>query len=133
MGLSQHSEISESIVVLQRHPKDAALDTRIISLDRLPTDDIDAEQLFKCINGCETGTLPAGWGEVSRWPAERIAEGDWTGAMWRSSELAAAAAEFAAHHNLADIGGGGGGRRVHKTQPAFNDSYRRTNKPSESR
>lgn len=46
------------------------------------------------------GTLPGGWGEVSQWSAERIRQGDWTAAIWRSPELADAAARLAAHESL---------------------------------
>ena len=108
INLSQNTNINESIIVLLRHPSGTHPNTRIISLDRFPTDDTDADQLFKNLNECETGSLPDGWGEVSEWPAERIALGDWTGAVWRSPELAAASAGFANHPNLDNIGGGGG-------------------------
>ena len=94
VGLSQHSEISESIVVLRRHASDSP-ETRIVSLDRLPDDHTEADELFDGLDGCEAGTLPDGWGEVSSWPTERIAAGDWTSAMWRSPTLAEAAAVFA--------------------------------------
>ena len=124
INLSQNTNINESIIVLRRHPSSTHPNTRIISLDRLPTDDTDADQLFKNLNECETGSLPDGWGEVSNWPAERIAVGDWTGAVWRSPELAAAAARFAAHHDLKMMGGGGG-RRVHKTGRDLSGQYRR--------
>ena len=97
VGLSQHSEISESIVVLQRHA-DAANPshppTRIVSLDRLPGGDTEAAHLFDGLDICETGTLPDGWGEVSSWPAERIGAGDWTAAIWRSPAIANAASRF---------------------------------------
>ncbi len=89
VGLSQHSEISESIVVLKRPAAVAPPPpTRIISLDRLPADDAEADQLFKNLNESDVGTLPDGWGEASHWPPERITAGDWTSAMWRSPTLA---------------------------------------------
>ena len=47
------------------------------------------------------GPQPDGWGEVSHWPAERIAAGDWSSVVWRSPDLAAAAAEFAERGGLA--------------------------------
>ncbi len=102
VGLSQHSRISESIVVLQRHSPsfNAPLPTRIVSLDRLPADQNQADQLFDVLAGCESGTLPDGWGEVSSWPAERVAAGDWTAAMWRSPALAEAAARLAGDNAL---------------------------------
>ena len=41
-----------------------------------------------------------GWGEVSRWPACRMEQGDWTPAIWRSPVLAQAATDFANHPDL---------------------------------
>ena len=120
VGLSQHSEISESIVVLQRHASDPPA-TRIISLDRLPADQNEADELFDGCDGCVTGTLPDGWGEVSSWPAERIAAGDWTSAMWRSPALADAAARFAgdgALRPLATVGLSG-----HSTGQQLSNGY----------
>ncbi len=110
VGLSQHSEISESIVVLQRPApppprpdlslSTGYLPTRFVSLDRLPADHNEADQLFDGLENCDAGTLPDGWGEVSSWPAERIIAGDWTSAIWRSPALAEAAARLAADDAL---------------------------------
>ena len=101
-NLSQNTEINESIFVFRRcdgpHPP-----TRVIALDRFPADEDDTETLHSHLRSTETGTLPDGWGEVSYWPAERVAAGDWTAAVWRSPELAAAAAEFAEHDDLAAL------------------------------
>ena len=112
INLSQNTNINESIVVMQRfnhdvHPPPPPPETRIVSLDRLPADDNEAEQLFKNLAECEAGMLADGWGEVSHWPAERIIAGDWTASIWRASELATAAAQFAVHPDLTNIGGGG--------------------------
>ena len=107
-NLSQNTEINESVFVFRRcdgpHPP-----TRVIALDRFPADEHDTETLHSYLASTETGMLPDGWGEVSLWPAERVAAGDWTAAVWRSPKLAAAAAEFAGHDDLAALRGGGGG------------------------
>ena len=94
VNLSQGTGINESIIVAKRHsgPKPP---TRFINLDRLPFDDSEVEELHRCLADCPQGSIADGWGEVSYWPAERIAAGDWTPAIWRSPELAAAAARFA--------------------------------------
>ena len=101
MNLSQNTSINESIIVARRHsgagPKP---DTRFINLDRFPADDVEVAELHECLARCADGVIANGWGEVSRWPAERIADGDWTPAVWRSPELAAAAARFANDDNL---------------------------------
>ena len=101
-NLSQNTEINESIFVFRRcngpHPP-----TRVIAVDRFPADEHGAETLHSHLRSTETGTLPDGWGEISYWPAERVAAGDWTAAVWRSPELATAAAEFAGHDDLAAL------------------------------
>ena len=99
VNLSQSTGINESIIVAKRHdgPKP---DTRFINLDRMPADDVEVDDLHQCLRECANGIIANGWGEVSHWPAERIAAGDWTPAIWRSPELAAAAARFANDDNL---------------------------------
>ena len=99
VNLSQSTGINESIIVAKRHdgPKP---DTRFINLDRMPADDVEVDDLHQCLRDCANGVIANGWGEVSHWPAERIAAGDWTPAIWRSPELAAAAARFANDDNL---------------------------------
>ena len=94
INLSQNTSINESIIVMRRHngPKPP---TRIISLDRLPSDDGEADDFHRCLMDCDEGLMANGWGEVSYWPAERIEAGDWTAALWRSPELAEAAARYA--------------------------------------
>ena len=98
-NLSQNTEINESVFVFRRgdgpHPP-----TRIIALDRFPRDEHDTETLHSHLRSTEKGTLPDGWGEVSLWPTERVAAGDWTGAAWRSPTLAEDAARFAESNQL---------------------------------
>ena len=96
VGLSQHSRISESIVVLRRRNDLPDPPTRVVALDRLPVDEAEVDQIHTGLSDRETTTLADGWGEVSSWPAERIAAGDWTAAMWRSPVLADMAARFSA-------------------------------------
>ena len=102
VNLSQGTGINESIVVAQRYdgPKPP---TRFINLDRLPGDDAEVADLHQGINDCAQGNIANGWGEVSYWPAERIAAGDWTPAIWRSPELAEAAARFANDDSLVPL------------------------------
>ncbi len=109
VNLSQgtHREMHESIFVFRRSIA-SNTPTRIIALDRLPTDDSETDCLFDAIADCPQGTLRDGWGEISLWPAERVIAGDWSAAIWRSPALAQAAAEFANHNELAAIRGGGG-------------------------
>ena len=102
VNLSQGTGINESIIVAVRYdgPKPP---TRFINLDRLPADDTEVDDLHRCLIDCDLGAIANGWGEVSYWPAERIADGDWTPAVWRSPELAEAAARFANDSSLYTI------------------------------
>ena len=102
-NLSQNTEINESIFVFRRSAGPHHPPTRIIALDRFPADEHETETLHSHLRSTETGTLPDGWGEISHWPAERVASGDWTAAVWRSPVLAAAAAEFADFDELAAL------------------------------
>ena len=94
INLSQNTNINESVIIATRR-NGAAPPTRIINLDRFPIDETETADFHRCLAQCETGAIANGWGEVSYWPAERIEAGDWTAAIWRSSELAEVAARFA--------------------------------------
>ena len=106
INLGQNTNINESIIVAPRcaGPKPP---TWFISLDRMPRGDDEVNDLHTALLVCPKGQLADGWGEVSEWPAERIAEGDWTPAIWRSSELAEAAAWFANYADLISINAAG--------------------------
>ena len=108
INLSQNTNINESIVVLRR-PRSitAQHSTRIINLDRFPANDEDVADFYECLSHCEVGEITNGWGEVSYWPAERIADGDWTAAVWRSPELARAADAYATDVRLEPLGDSG--------------------------
>ena len=108
INLSQNTNINESIVVLRR-PRSitAQHSTRIINLDRFPANDEDVADFYECLSQCEVGEITNGWGEVSYWPAERIADGDWTAAVWRSPELARATDAYATDVRLEPLGDSG--------------------------
>ena len=103
INLSQNTNVNESIIVLRRHEDGPKPPTRFINLDRLPVDDDDVTDWHRSLLECEQGPMPNGWGEVSHWPAERIAEDDWTPAIWRSAELAAAAYAYANREDMQSI------------------------------
>ena len=104
INMVQNTNINESVIVAVRHDADTPKPpTRIINLDRMPIDETEAADLHECLANCEQGAIPNGWGEVSYWPAERIQAGDWTAAIWRSPELAAAAYQYANDDNLIAI------------------------------
>ena len=103
INLSQETNINESIVVMHRHGDGPKPPTRFVNLDRMPTDDSEVEDFHQSLHECQRGPIPNGWGEVSHWPAERMEQGDWTPAIWRSPELAEAACQFAAHQDMGTI------------------------------
>ena len=90
INLSQNTGINESIVVARRQ-QGPRPPTRFISLDRMPTDESEVVDLHISLSACHEGEITDGWGAVSYWPAERMEEGDWTPAVWRSLELAESA------------------------------------------
>ena len=94
INMSQHTNVNESIIVAKRHdgPKPP---TRFINLDKLPADEEGVTELHQALLKCQDGPLADGWGEVSYWPAERIGEGDWTPAVWRSTTLAQSSVRYA--------------------------------------
>ena len=123
INLSQNTSINESLIVARRCElrERAKSPTRIISLDRMPTDDQAVAELHDSLIKCETGLLSDGWGEVSEWPTERIETGDWSAGVFRAPELADGAFNLASHKLLipmedqflvpsAVLDGGGRGR-----------------------
>ena len=100
--LSQNVEIDECMVIAVRRDG-VRPPTRFVHLDRMPHDAEEVAELHQALQDAPLGLLPDGWGEVSEWPAERIMEGDWTPAIWRSSELAEAARKFAEHQAMRTI------------------------------
>ena len=104
INLSQNTSINESVIVAKRH-NGAKPPTRFVNLDKFPFDDSEAADLHESLARCEEGAIPNGWGAVSYWPADRIEAGDWTPAIWRSSELAEAAHTFANLTGLETIEG----------------------------
>ncbi|MCY4007681.1 MAG: DEAD/DEAH box helicase family protein [Rhodobacteraceae bacterium] len=103
VNLSQHTAINESMIILRRC-KGNKPPTRIINLDRMPLDEGEAATLHQVLqNTTNSGLLSDGWGEVSEWPEERIAQGDWSAAVFRSPVLAEAAYEIAHNGRLRSI------------------------------
>ena len=103
VNMSQHTGVNESIVVMRRENSQKS-PTRFVNLDRLPIDDAEVDDLHRCLLECQQGQIANGWGEVSEWPKERIAEGDWTPAIWRSPGLAKAAEELTRNPALQPLG-----------------------------
>ena len=124
INMSQQSNSNESIVVMRRHHSGPKPSTRFVQLDKMPADEIEVDNLHRCLRDCPQGLLPNGWGEVSQWPADRMEEGDWTPAIWRSPKLAEAATTFASHKNLRAISDVSG-LSIHETGRVLRGSFER--------
>ncbi len=103
INMSQNTNINESIVVMRRHPAGPKPPTRFVHLDMMPVDESEVEDLHRCLRECPQGQMSNGWGEVSQWAGDRMEEGDWTPAIWRSPELAEEARQFATHREMRTI------------------------------
>lgn len=102
LNLSQNTNINESMIIATRY-KGKKPPTRIINLDRLPMNEAEVHDLHLSMAECSNDIIPNGWGVISEWPAERIREGDWSAAVWRSPELAEAAYQFANNKNMKSL------------------------------
>lgn len=69
----------------------------------MPANEGEVTGLHLRLLECQEGQMVDGWGEVSFWPAERMKEGDWSPAIWRSPELAEAGRHFANHREMRTI------------------------------
>ena len=103
INMSQNTSINESIVIAEKKAHQSLSSTKIINLDRFPIDESEVADLHDCIIDCAEGKIANGWGEVSKWPVERISVGDWTAPVWRSPTLAETATNFANDKNLKTI------------------------------
>ena len=100
INLSEGTNINESIVIARRLTGNKP-DTRFVHLDKFPMDEQEAEDLCGRLRCTErSGDLGNGWGVISQWQADRIAEGDWSPANWRDPVLASAAYDFSNHPDL---------------------------------
>ena len=125
INISQNTAINESIVIAKRNQGHTS-PTRIIQLDRMPTDEKEVQDLYLGIVRCQKGHIDNGWGHISYWPADRVETGDWTSSVWRSPELAEAAAAFATHPELQPIAGMSGLKMPFTGRDLFRGAFERT-------
>jgi len=86
-------DFSESILICHRQSGEK-MPTRIISLDKMPTSELESANLHQSI-GREAGLISDGWGEISYCDTGRIDSGDWADLVWRSPRLAEMSYNFA--------------------------------------
>lgn len=104
INLSQNTAINESIIIAKRHDGVKKPPTRIINLDKFPLNEGQVEEFHKSLLECKTGLISNGWGQVSEWPWERVKEGDWSAAIWRSPQLAEETIALACDERLISLG-----------------------------
>ena len=124
INMSQETNINESIVVMRRHDDGPKPPTRFVCLDKMPVNESEVKDLHRCLLKYPQGQMSDGWGEVSHWPADRMEEGDWSPAIWRSPGLAEAATTFANHPDLRAINDIPG-LSVHATGRVLRGSFER--------
>ena len=106
-GPSDKSEENHSLVICERMEHPHTCPTRFIQLDKMPLEESQATTLHGYLDGCSPYVIPEGWGEVFEWTCERIKDGDWSQAIWRSNELAVGASEMSKRdglHTFAEMG-----------------------------
>ena len=82
-AFSGNTDIHECLVVARRR-RGPAGPTRFVTLDRMPRNAEEAAQWARRIRGGDT----KGSGASVLWPAERMAEGDWTPVQWYDGRCA---------------------------------------------
>ncbi len=103
VNLSQNTLINESIIIAKRHEGPTKPPTRIINLDRTPTDATEVAELHHYLSDCTIGLIPNGWGEVSEWSADRIEDSDWSVAAFRTPDIALEASRIANNEKLPSL------------------------------
>ena len=90
MSQTDSAGINESLVIGTRKARNGEEPTKFISLDRQPTNRQEAEEIVEAI----ARGNPIPWGHERLVSRERMREGDWSAAGWRSPELDDAAQQI---------------------------------------
>ncbi len=123
VNMSYDTTINDSIIIICRRANGHAhAPTRFINLDKMPGNDEYVDEFYRDLQQIDRGLIPNGWGEVTFWPAQRIEDGDWTPAIWRSPQLAEAAWLYANHPQLKRLGDMTD-IEVHATGPLLRSSF----------
>ena len=87
VNFSENTSIHECLLVCRRHPRGERPPTEFISLRQMPGNAEEAIDAAEAI----ASARPSKWGNVHRWPADRVLCGDWTPVQWYDGALAEAA------------------------------------------
>ena len=100
INFSENTSIHECLLICRRWPESGRPPTEFVSLRRMPQSAAEATAVADAV---ATGALGE-WGNVQRWPAERVCAGDWTPVQWYDGTLGEAAAELEANVRLEPAG-----------------------------
>ena len=84
INFSENTSIHECLLICRRRPEGDGPATEFVSLRVMPD---SVEEVIEAVNAIGSGQ-PGHWGNVHRWPADRVNAGDWTPAQWYDGQLA---------------------------------------------
>ena len=84
INFSENTSIHECLLVCRRRPQGERPPTEFVSLRVMPD---SAEEAIEVADAIASGN-PGRWGNVHRWPADRVGDGDWTPVQWFDGTLA---------------------------------------------
>ena len=100
IAFSENTSIHESLLICRRHPNEGRPPTEFVALRKMPE---SPEEAITIADAILNGQAKA-WGQVCRWPTERVAAGDWTPAQWYDETLAEIVRHLEKHGNLGPAG-----------------------------
>ena len=100
INFSENTSIHECLLVCRRRPQGERPSTEFVSLRVMPD---SVEEAIEAADAILSGN-PGRWGNVHRWPADRVREGNWTPAQWFDGALAQAAWEVESNALLEPAG-----------------------------
>ena len=90
INFSENTSIHECLLICRRCPEEERAPTEFISLRVMPN---SAEEAIEAADAIVSGR-PGLWGNLHRWPADRVLSGDWTPVQWFDGMLAQTAWEL---------------------------------------
>ena len=100
INFSENTSIHECLLICRRWLEGDRPPTEFVSLARMPQSATEAVEAAQAMSSGD----PGAWGNVQRWPADRVRRGDWSPVQWYDGALAEAAFELDANKHLAPVG-----------------------------
>ncbi|MYB36731.1 MAG: N-6 DNA methylase [Gammaproteobacteria bacterium] len=118
-NFSENTAIHESLLICRRTRTANERHTQFVSIRHMPRDAKEAADVADAISAGKEGD----WGQLSTWPAEDVALGDWSPAQWCNGSLAETVRQLEEHTGLAPAGTA---VTFGATRRAAQDSWKRT-------